>query len=268
MGAEIADLKRALLREVGALSHNDGVAWKMPILDVLAELRHCGVQAVLFGGTLRSLLTARFLEGRRGRPRDIDVVVSGVPLDDLEDRFRAILSRRTRFGGLQLRRGRWQFDVWPVRDTWAFKEEQAAEATFSELPSTTTFNLEAIAVEAWPTSSRSRALFAGDDQFFEGILSRTLELNRDCGPFPELTVVRGLVMASELRFRIGPRFARHVRECGPSLSEERLDQVQYSHYGYSRLDSRTLHALITSVLRNPIDGREVYLPAVGQLHLW
>ncbi len=268
MGAEVASLKQTLLREVGVLSHNDGLAWKGPILNVLGEFRHSRMQAVLFGGTLRSLLTARLFEGRRGRPRDIDVVVSGAPLADLEERFRAIVNRRTRFGGLQLKRGRWQFDIWPVGDTWAFKHDRITEASFAGLPSTTTFNLEAIAVEAWPTRGRSRALFSGDDQFFEGILSKTLELNRDDNPFPELTVVRGLVMASELRFRVGPRFAEHVRKVGPALTEERLDQIQRSHYGHARLDARTLRAFISCVLRAPIDGREVSLPVVGQLHLW
>jgi len=267
MGVEVLELKQTLLREVAALSRNDGIAWKEPILGVLSELRHSSVKAVLFGGTLRSLLTARLFEGRRGRPRDIDVVVSGAPLADLEERFGSILSRRTRFGGLQLRRGHWQFDVWPVGDTWAFKHDPTTEASFAELPSTTTFNLEAIAVEAWPTDRRSRALFSGEDQFFEGILSRTLELNRDDSPFPELTVVRGLVMASELRFKIGPRFAGYVREAGRSLTEERLDNIQGSHYGHARLDSRTLRSLIVSVLREPSE-RAMALPAVGQLDLW
>lgn len=267
MGVEVAELKQTLLREVAALSRNDGVVWKEPILGVLSELRHSNVQAVLFGGTLRSLLTARVFQGRRGRPRDVDVVVSGAPLADLEERFGAILSRRTRFGGLQLRRGHWQFDVWPVGDTWAFKHDPTTEASFAELPSTTTFNLEAIAVEAWPTGSRSRELFSGEDQFFEGILSRTLELNRDDSPFPELTVVRGLVMASELRFKIGPRFARYVRQAGGSLTEERLDHIQVSHYGHARLDSRTLKSLIISVVREPSEGA-VTLPVLGQLDLW
>jgi hypothetical protein len=268
MGAEVTNLKQTLLREVCALSRNDGSIWKGPILDVLSELRQSSAHAVLFGGTLRSLLTARLFYGKRGRPRDIDVVVAGAPIADLEERFGATLNRRTRFGGLQLKRGGWQFDVWPVGDTWAFKHDQTADASFAELPSTTTFNLEAIAVEAWPTTGRSRALFSGDDQFFDGILSRTLELNRDDSPFPELTVLRGLVMASELRFKIGPRFAQYVRDFGYTLSQERFDEIQCAHYGYSRMDSRTLTLLVSQVLMTSSDGRNVSLPDVGQLHLW
>lgn len=267
MGAEVADLKRTLLQEVAALWHNDGIAWKEPILEVLGGLRKSDVQAVLFGGTLRSLLTARVFERKRGRPRDLDVVISGADLSELEQRFRTILKRRTRFGGLQLTRGPWQFDVWPVGDTWAFKHDRAKLASFAELPSTTTFNLESVAVEVWPTGTRSRAIFSGDDQFFEGILSKTLELNRSDNPFPELTVVRGLVMASQHRFKVGPRFAQYVREAGASLGEEDLNQIQCSHYGHKRLEGRTLQALIVSVLRQPA-GRSVELPSVGQLHLW
>ena len=117
---DVSSLKRRLVDDVGALFHRNGAHWKEPILDVLNQLRHANVRAVLFGGTLRSLLVSRVFESRFGRPRDVDVVIAGVPLSDLEDRFRDILNRRTRFGGLQLRSGSWQFDMWPVSETWAF----------------------------------------------------------------------------------------------------------------------------------------------------
>src|SRR6266542_3531098 len=234
----VPDLKRKLLEEVRALFHRNGSVWKAPILDVLQDLRRSNVQAVLFGGTLRSLLVSRLFEGRPGRPRDVDVVISGVSLSRLEEQFSDILIRRTRFGGLQLKRGAWQFDVWPVSETWAFRQDHSGPADFAELPSTTTFNLEAVAVEAWSNDGRPRALFSGNDQFFEGILSRTIELNRVDSPFPELTVVRALVLASDLRFKIGPRLARYISDAGRSPSEEVLERVQASHYGHARMDGR------------------------------
>src|SRR5438128_1620618 len=101
MAASIAvsDLKRKLLEEVRILFRRNGSVWKEPILDVLEDLRQPNVRAVLFGGTLRSLLVSRVFQGRPGRPRDVDVVVSGAPLSQLEEQFRDILTRRTRFGG-------------------------------------------------------------------------------------------------------------------------------------------------------------------------
>lgn len=266
----IPDLKQKLLAEVRLLFRPNG-SWKSPILEVLEDLRRSGVQAVLFGGTLRSLLVSRIFEGRFGRPRDVDVVVSGAALPELEERFSGIIARRTRFGGLQLRHGYWRFDVWPLSETWAFRKDHSVSAAFEDLPSTTTFNLEAIAVEAWSRDGRPRALFSGNDQFFEGILSRTLELNRTDSPFPELTVVRAIIMAAELRFRIGPRLATYIGEVGPNLSEEAITQIQASHYGHSRLSSCTLKQLVRLVemiSRRSLEQAPIDLPRIGQLHLW
>src|SRR4051812_48642791 len=61
------------------------------------------------------------------------------------------------------------------------------------LPETTFFNLEAIAVDVWPQIGKARSIYSGDDQFFEGIITRTLELNRPENPFPGLCIVRSLV---------------------------------------------------------------------------
>lgn len=263
----IASLKRQLVDDVATLFHRNA-AWKEPIREVLDRLRNSHVQAVIFGGTLRSLLFSRVFERRFGRPRDVDVVVAGAPLPELEERFRELLNRRTRFGGLQLRRGVWQFDVWPVDETWAFKQGYASPATFEQLPWTTTFNLEAIAVEAWPGEGRSRTVFSGDDRFFEGIRSRTIELNRSDSPFPDLTVVRALVMAAELRFRIGPRLAAHIRDVAPSLTEASVDEIQAKHYGHSRIESRILMELLAYVSQQEPHGKKMSLPPVGQLELW
>lgn len=265
----VPDLKRMLLEEVRALFRRNGSVWKEPILDVLQDLRKSNVQAVLFGGTLRSLLVSRIFQGKPGRPRDVDVVISGAPLSRLEERFSDIVARRTRFGGLQLKRGAWHFDVWPVGETWAFKQDRSGgPADFASLPSTTTFNLEAIAVEAWSCDGGPRALFSGNDQFFEGILSKTIELNRVDSPFPKLTVVRALILASELRFKIGPRLASYIGDIGPSMSEEVIEQIQASHYGHARMESRTLQELIAMVAHRSSDGESCQLPIMGQLHLW
>ena len=265
----VVDLKRKLLEEVRGLFRRNGSAWKEPILDVLHDLRQSKVQAVLFGGTLRSLLVSRIFQGKPGRPRDIDVVVSGATLSRLEQQFADILARRTRFGGLQLKRGTWQFDLWPVSDTWAFKHDRrCCDVGFSALPSTTAFNLEAVAVEVWTTGGRPRALFSGDDQFFKGILTRTIELNRADGPFPELTVVRALILASDLRFKIGPRLSEYIRKVAGSISEDVVERVQASHYGHARIESRTLYELLRVVARQASSGSGCELPAIGQLHLW
>jgi hypothetical protein len=269
MEANIAvpDLKRKLLAEVRTLFRPNGSVWKAPILQVLQDLKHPDVRAVLFGGTLRSLLVSRLFERRFGRPRDIDVVVLGVPLAELERRFNGITARHTRFGGLKLQNGYWHFDVWPLEETWAFRKDKAV-ARFEDLPSTTTFNLEAIAVEVWSKDGKPRALFSGHDQFFQGILTRTLELNRTDSPFPELTVVRAVIMASELGFRIGPYLGAYIAEIAPTLNEKAIEEIQAHHYGYSRMTGHTLKEIVQEISRRSLTQESIELPRMGQLHLW
>ena len=235
---------------------------------MLRELRASNVRAVLFGGTLRSLLTSRIYHARPGRPRDVDVVVSGTRLEELEETLGPSVVRRTRFGGLHLNRDGWQFDVWPLERTWALQKDAVTDADFSILPSTTTLNLEAIAVDAWPAHGHSRQLFSGDDQFFEGILTRTVELNRLDNPFPQLTVVRALVLTTDLGFRVGPRLAAEIALTGGRLTSVEFDGLQRSHYGHVRLNGHILSAL-TAFIANRFDGsHSVDLPRVGQLSFW
>src|SRR5438128_121469 len=142
----ISRLKDQLRQDVGALYRRDDREWSRPIVETLHHLRRSNVKAVFFGGTLRALLLARLQQGRFGRPRDLDIVVSGASLDELRERFQHSVRRETRFGGLQLECMNWQFDIWPLEHTWAFQTQPELIPQFAALPLTTFFNLEAVAV--------------------------------------------------------------------------------------------------------------------------
>ena len=111
-------------------------------------------------------------------------------------------------------------------------------------------------------------LYSGNDQFFQGILSRTIELNLADNPFPELTVVRALIMASETRFKIGPLLAGYIGEVGPSMNEGAVERIQVGHYGHARMESQTLQDLIRMIVRRTQDGESGQVPITGQLQLW
>lgn len=261
-------LKKLLLAEVRRFYSRDNSLWKRPIVETLRDLRIGNVQAVLFGGTLRTLLLSRLADGTPGRPRDVDIVVSGLSIEALKTRFQAIITRETRFGGIQLQRREWQFDVWPLGQTWAFMHDRRTVPAFEALPSTTFFNLEAIAVDVWAPRGHRRRLYSGDDQFFEGVLSRTLEVNREDNPFPALCVVRALVMSADLDFRIGPRLAHYIALHGKDLTSVNMDDLQRKHYGRVRADGETLRVWIDVVAERFGTGEAVTLPISRQLHLW
>jgi hypothetical protein len=85
--ARISRLKAMLLKDVASLCSRRDRLWSEPIVHTLQDIRRANVRAVLFGGTLRSLLLSRLQNRRFGRPRDVDIVVAGTSLDALRERF-------------------------------------------------------------------------------------------------------------------------------------------------------------------------------------
>lgn len=263
-------LKRKLLSEVAWLYERDRRRWKEPIVQTVRELQETGVAAVFFGGTLRSLLFSRLVAKKPGRPRDIDIVIAGATVDALKARFRPLIKRETRFGGLRLERMSWQFDVWPLDRTWLVVHDNVSSPAFTYLPQTTFFNLEAIAVDVWPQPGRPRTIYSGDDQFFDGIVTKTLELNRPENPYPELCIVRSLVMAASLDLAIGPRLSNYLVKTAPAIPEIDLERIQREHYGRVRYSAGTMQNWLEHVFkeheRSP--GERVKLPVARQGTFW
>ena len=268
--ARLATLKQTLLREVRYLCCHTERRWNTPIVKTLEDIRSVGSRAVFFGGTLRSLLLSRLFNRRPGRPRDLDIVVAGTTLEEMKRKFDAHITRETRFGGLSMKRYTWQFDVWPLDRTWTFVQSDAFNPQFSALPRTTFLNLEAVAVDVWPGDQRKRTIYSGDEQFFSGILNKTLEINNAVNPFPGLCVVRSLVMAADIDFSIGPRLAHYIAHHGDNLVQDELGDIQRHHYGRVRIDPGQLRMWINHVtdsLGRQAD-RPVLLPIPRQLTLW
>lgn len=270
--ANIAILKRWLLRDVAYLSRRSDLRWNGPIVETARELKRAGLRAVYFGGTLRSLLLGR-LSGQRnlGRPRDLDIVVAGNSIEELRERLEPHVVRQTRFGGLKIERSKWQFDVWPLQQTWAFREDESLSASFTNLPNTTFFNIEAIAVDVWAKPSAPRRIYSGDDRFFHGLLNQTIEMNRESNPYPALCVVRSLVMAKTTGFAIGPRLGSYLAAAGDCITDRELDEIQIHHYGTRRLVVADMRRQLEHVAmchdRLPSE-RITLLPLHSQLTLW
>jgi hypothetical protein len=266
----ISRLKDVVREDIKYLCLRADRHWSAPIVRTLRELRGCGGQAVFFGGAIRSLLFSRLATGKLGRPRDVDIVVNEITLDGLRRQFGAFVTRETRFGGLQLLRDCWYFDIWPLTKTWAFIADEFDSPSFDNLPQTTFFNLEAIAVEVWSSSSKTRIVYSGDDQFFEGVLTRTLELNRIENPFPSLCVVRSLALASGMDLSIGPKLAEFLVRHSPQVSDEELVRVQVKHYGKIRVYPDTARSWLNYIRENieTVSDSGLRLPLLRQSQFW
>jgi hypothetical protein len=242
----VENLKDILRKEVDAFCRQH-IGQRGAVSEVTEAIRQRRWKAVLFGGAPRSLLISRFLHRRSGRPRDLDIVIQGQSLEVLSRAFEMLISRETRFGGLQLRSDEWHFDVWPLERTWAILEDGISQPDFSDLPRTTFLNVEAVAIELWPMGGSDRKIYSGDDQFFRAVIDRVVEVNRVDNPFPDLCVVRSLIMAHDLDFRIGSKLAQYIASYGPAISEKDLENIQNKHYGHVRITGPQLRDWIQSV---------------------
>jgi hypothetical protein len=266
---DISLLKTLLLREVSDFCECNNRKWKLPIQNMLQNVRREHWRAVFFGGTLRSLILSRLLHKAPGRPRDVDIVVVGQDLPTLEKRFHSDVARKTRFGGLHIRNVDWEFDIWPLHETYGLKRQSSCNISFQDLPRTTFLNIESIAVDVYPLPGRRRRIFSGDDQFFKAILDRTIDINNEENPFPELCVVRALVFAVRLRWKLGRRLLHYIAHHGIALSENTIESVQRKHYGCIQLDVGYVRRLIRACVRAESSTTTTYeLPFLSQLTFW
>jgi hypothetical protein len=211
------------------------------LIRTLTDIQTCTPQAFLFGGTLRDLMVC----GASAIPRDVDVVVGDISSQALRAALASHLDRETRFGGLRLEVEGWFFDVWTLKDTWAFRQGILKHQSFQDLPKTTFLNVEAVAADLNVRRGQKRCVYANG--FFEGLLSRTVEINLEENPFPELCVVRSLITAAELGYAIGPRLSRYLVHYGTKAPMEQLIHVQESHYGRIRCSEGRLASWIDAI---------------------
>jgi hypothetical protein len=230
---EIARLEACLRRYARAFLMSRST-WLRPLTDALDRLLSPR-PLYLFGGLLRDLLVT----GPEAVPRDVDLVIGNTDGDELAAALAPFLDRRTRFGGLQLTVEGVAIDIWPLSDTWAFRQPDSPPASFDALPRTTFLNVEAVALEVLPGGEPGRLHSHG---FFEGIRAETLEINFEDNPSPALCVARSLALASRLGFHLGPRLTRYLAAHLRVLPVEELVRLQAAESGCVRCSEETIRA--------------------------
>jgi hypothetical protein len=231
--------------------------WKRNLREIVEAIREREWEAVVFGGVLRDLA----LYGPAERPRDVDLVVN-CSHTDLAAWLSALPSQRTRYGGFRVRVHKWNFDIWTLRETWAFTATDMAP-TFENLPKTTFFNIEGIAAQLNTTPRHKRVLYSFG--FAEAISSKLLDINFEPNPFPQLCIIRGLWTATRHDLLLSPRLAHYIATRADRHEIAEIMNVQSRHYGVVRLRTndveRWLDHIDQSLGRNP--NQAVRLPSGG-----
>jgi len=266
--AKIEFLKKDLRVKMSRFCSENRAIWKKPILQTLYTIKNNNWQAVIFGGTVRSLMLG---SGKSRRPRDVDIVLSSVAVDSIKELFLDSFVRKTRFGGVKIQKNGVDFDIWPIDKTWAYVNDHSNERTYENLPKTTFLNIEAIAIDIWPKRTGfERNIYTDNDSFFKAILSETIEINREDNPFPNLCVIRSLIMAANLRFNLGPNLSEYIEKHGSIASAHELEEVQIKHYGKVKVQGSALLEWIDYIKKERKKMKQsIPLPnSYKQLMLW
>ncbi len=239
MGNEIDRLRSTLRKQVSKfVASQTGI--RQPLRPIFDKIRQKGWTAFLFGGALRDLI----IHGPGKNPRDLDIVVSKMT-PELEEYLSEYLEKRTRFGGFQVCISRWDFDIWALGDTWAFRENHFPGKAFSDLPKTTFLDIQAVVAELIPKPGKSRKIYSNG--FFEAVLKKTIDINFEDNPFPKLCVLTALMTARKLNFAIAPRLTEYILHHVERLELEELVDLQHRHYKRALFDCDTLTQWITSL---------------------
>lgn len=103
---------------------------------------------LIFGGCIRDIA----LNGVSNFSSDIDLVFCGS--QESLNKSVPVSFQKNKFGGFRGNVGKWQVDIWPIKSTWAFKNEHVKFASNEDLLKTTITNWDAI-FYSWNTEKLS-----------------------------------------------------------------------------------------------------------------
>jgi len=108
--------------------------------------------------------------------------------------------------------------------------------------------------------------------FFEAVHERVLEINFEPNPFPKLCVIRSVIMAARLGFRIGPRLAMYISENSAGTPIADFIALQVSHYGSIRCKADVLQEWLAEITlhvhESPGEAFSLPVARAQQLQLW
>jgi len=200
--------------------------------DLLTKLSKEG-DLLLFGGAVRSFFENSF----KILPRDFDIVVNTDI--DIESYFRKYEFKKNRYGGFKVIIDSLEFDIWTMKNTWAFKENKVTLGE-ENLAQTVFLNLDSIVYNL-----NKDKLY--DESYKMALSTKVLDVVLQDNPHPELNLLRALVFKKKYHmifsYDLKKCFKEHLNDKEKFLSN--LNSVQYSHYGREVLTTKEIREEIS-----------------------
>ncbi len=187
------------------LEHNIGAylerrTVRRPILkEVIAGIISTLPETVIFGGMIREFA----LGNARRFVSDIDLVSTAPQVDIFMavEKYQAV---RNKFGGFRFIVEKQRFDIWSLSDTWAFKNGFAAGENFTDLLTTSFFNIDAACYHI-----KRKQLFCLPE-YSQWLQKKILDINLLQNPHPAAMAHRALLLMHTRQLGITRRLAEYI----------------------------------------------------------
>lgn len=170
-----------------------------PSLELFRKLKHAG-NLYLIGGVLREYRD----RGELRDLRDIDIIIDIRERSRWEEILETHRPKKNSFGGYKLVCSALIVDIWPLEETWAYREGYVVckpEEYAMNLPKTVFLNLDAIIYDF------NKDIWY-DEKYLDAMNSRVIDVVLEKNPWILLNIVRAMV----LKKRYGMSFSDGLRK--------------------------------------------------------
>ena len=216
----------------------DAETTRDPGLACLVDRLSESSNAYLFGGVVRDIAIGRRDGRREWVPGDIDIVHEPYSSVDILPVIDGMTFVRNRFGGLRVRTGLWDVDIWEARDTWAFRNGLVAYQGIESILGTTITNWESVLYRI-----DGGKVICGDaylDDIERGYLDVVLDVNPN-----RLGMCVRLMRACSVKEQVSlsGSVIRTVRAVLRDHTSEEIRAYERSRYRKPRLDGKGIRRL-------------------------
>lgn len=194
-------------------------------LNFIEELKKVG-DLLFFGGSIRDIC---LFPDSPPLPRDFDIAIKFKKKNEFELITSKYAFQKNRFGGYKFKIGEFDFDIWDLESTWAFKNTDL-KASEENLAKSVYLNIDGIVYNF----NKSKIY---DELFRTSIIECKLDVNLEENPQVELNLLRALVFKDKYKEKYKFKFSNNLKKIFKSyLTEDSTELVdnlynlQNAHY--------------------------------------
>ena len=210
-------------------------------IDILSKAG----ELLFFGGSIRDCYINK---GFDSLPRDFDIAIKfHSELYESQGWFENLLKeynyKKNRFGGFKVLINDIEFDIWDMKNTWAFKEKKIAP-TEENLTKTVYLNVDGIVYNY----NRDLLYY---NELNESLLNKIIDIVLQENPQKKLNLLRAMIFKKKYDLNYSEKLINEFREL-VLLEKQNLVsdfyKIQIAHYKEERLSKNDIKLELTSIL--------------------